>query len=126
MSPDELFNSISEAERAERVKRGLPAHHVLDMTEFPFKYAAPTFKRFASAAAKWAELEQADPGPQSIHAWTRVLMGDYQGADAAMRKLQALVPSQSLAAMRFAELPGSEPAELPLVRGDWPTVPAFL
>jgi hypothetical protein len=125
MSPDELFNSISEAERAERVKRGLPAHHVLDMTEFPFKYAAPTFERFATAAAKWAALEEADPGPQSVHAWTRVLMGDYHGADAAMQKFQALAPSQPLAAMRFSGLPLAEPAELPSVRGHWPTGPAF-
>ena len=125
MTPDELLKSISEAERTERVARGLPPHHVLDMAEFPFCFASKTFKRFAAATAQWASQSPDDPGPQSINAWARVLVGDYAGADAALARFQALMPDQPLAAMRFTSLPGGAPLSLPPVVGKWPDQPAF-
>ncbi len=125
MTPDEFLHSISEAERIARVKRGLPVHHVLDMTEFPFAFAASTFKRFAAAAAQWAKQEPNDPGPHSIDAWARVLMGDYVGADEAIKRFQALRPAEPLTRMRFAEDVPGDPLALPPVEGTWPAGPAF-
>lgn len=125
MTPDEFLTSISDAERSERAKRGLPVHHVLDMAEFPFAFATSTFKRFAAAAAQWAAQEPNDPGPHSINTWARVLMGDYAGADTAIKKFQALSPAQPLTRMRFAESVPGDPVELPAVKGTWPSTPSF-
>ncbi|MCA0201974.1 MAG: hypothetical protein LCH56_14270 [Proteobacteria bacterium] len=125
MTPDEFLHSISEAERGERAKRGLPVHHVLDMAEFPFVFATSTFKRFAAAAMQWANQEPDDPGPHSINTWARVLMGDYVGADKAIKRFQALRPTEPLTRMRFAETVPGEPVALPPVAGAWPVGPAF-
>lgn len=125
MTPDEFLHSISEAERSERARRGLPVHHVLDMAEFPFAFATSTFKRFAAAAAQWAKQEPNDPGPHSIDTWARVLMGDYAGADEAIKRFQALKPNEPLTRMRFSEPVPGEPVALPPVAGAWPAGPAF-
>ncbi len=125
MTPDEFLHSISEAERTERVKRGLPPHHVLDMAEFPFAFATSTFKRFAGAAAQWAAQTPDDPGPHSINTWARVLMGDYAGADEAIKRYQALSPALPMTRMRFAETVPGDPVALPPVTGAWPSGPAF-
>lgn len=125
MTPDGVLDSISDAERAERLKRGLPAYHILDISEFPFLYARPTFKNFARAAKQWAAQAPSDPGAHSINAWARVLMGDYVGADEAMAHYQAGRPTDPFAQMRFAEMPAGAPAEMPAVSGEWPSEPAF-
>lgn len=125
MTPEEFLVSISEAERAERVKRSLPPHHVLDMAEFPFAFAPKTFQRFAAAAAKWAAQMPDDFGAHSINAFARVLLGDYRGADEALKRYAALRPTDAFGGLRFATLPEGEPMELPTVRGQWPSTPSF-
>ncbi|MGE3474524.1 MAG: hypothetical protein AB7H70_01825 [Rhodospirillaceae bacterium] len=124
MTLEELLETASATEREERMKHGLPPAHVLDIAEFPFKFAAPLFKQAFESIAHWVAAMPAEPRVHLFSACANVLSGDYRAADAALEKLRALTKSP-LALMQFGGPVARQPIQLPPVTGTWPREAAF-
>lgn len=124
MTLDELFTAASDRERAERAKRGLPPAHVLDMAEFPFKFAVPELDQFADAVSKLIANEPGNLQARLFGACVSAVKGDYAAADAMLTALMPLTKSP-FALMRFASLIDRTSVPLPAVTGAWPSEPAL-
>jgi len=120
-----IFAKISEIERAQRIKRGLPPDHVLSLAEFPFAFSAKNISGLNAEADSYALANPGNPGGHAIRAFVRVVIGDYAEADASLRRFQELRPELALGQMRFNQYPEASHAELPEVSGSWPKEPAL-
>ncbi|MGE3332736.1 MAG: hypothetical protein AB7I36_03765 [Rhodospirillaceae bacterium] len=119
MTSEELFEAVEAAERAERVKRGLPPTHVLDFAQFPFAYAP-------DALAEFKRIVTEQPNHPFLQACVHLAYGEIDAANDAMERFQQGEPADPKAAMRFGAFP-IPPAimDLPPVVGTYPEDTAY-
>lgn len=117
MSPDELIQLVENAERAERVKRGLPRNHILDWAEYPFAFARAELDEYCRVVLS----SQA----HFFHATAHALRMDFEAANAAMERFQAKHPHDPNATIRFGATPTGSIMNLPDVTGSYPSESAF-
>lgn len=108
-SEEEITLAIEKAERAERIKRGLPPDHLTDFAHFPFAFSEGRQELAAYA------VTAGTPYPRVMAALARK---DYETANACMDELQTAEPSAEKIRMRFGHSPKGMTIRLPLVLGD--------
>lgn len=119
LTSEELFEAVEAAERAERVKRHLPATHLLDFAEFPFAYAREALQEFKNIVLK-------RPEHPFLHACAYLADRDIEAANAAMERYQQASPDEPKAKMRFGAFDfGPSVIELPPVVGSYPEDSAY-
>jgi hypothetical protein len=125
MTPQELMDSISDAERQERIKRGLPPDHLLQWAQFPFAFAKNALRKLDSATAEW--MRQTPLPGEAV--WFRAVAAaahkDYATANKLMDKFQPLVPDKGQGRIRFGAPPPPSTLTLPPVVGEYPKDAAF-
>jgi hypothetical protein len=124
MTLEEALDAITKLERSERVKRGLPPHHVLEWSEFPFAFATKQVGQLLAGVEQAIAQNPANYAAYGIHSFLKALQGDFSRADESMRLFQKAAPLDPIRQIRFTEPPG-ERAALPAVTGSWPTAPSL-
>lgn len=73
-----IMELLPFAERTERLKRGLPPDHVLDMREFPFHFSGADI---AALRTTWNAVKPDDPVRLSLGPAIEFVLGDFAAAD---------------------------------------------
>ncbi len=122
---EEYLTALTAAEMTERGRRNLPTTHVVDMADFPFRYAAGAFEEFIRNGVNAAVQNKDDAYAQMLGVYAAILGGDYARADTFMEVYGAQRKAQPLRAMRFTRRFDVAPVELPPVTGQWPKGPSL-
>jgi hypothetical protein len=125
MNINEYLAALTAAEIKQRTLRGLPRDHVLDMSDFPFRYAADAFQLFIENATQSARQHPDDALAQGLSAYANVLSGKYADADSDLERYNNLNPGEPKGLMRFAKRIDRPQAILPPVSGEWPSKPSL-
>lgn len=125
MTFEELLKSVEDAERAERIKRGLPPDHLTDFAHFPFAFAMEAVAAFDRAAAEWQTREPSAPGAAYYRAMAALAVRDYDAANRFMAQCAALASDDGRERMRFGLEPEPSTFDLPPVSGRYPEGPAL-
>lgn len=121
----DLHQEVTKAEMDERERRGLPVHHVLDMTHFPFFFARGAVEVFNEIIGKLAAENPSLPHLAMSQVMGALARRDYAGANGFMERYGVLAPDDPLARMRFGHTPAGPFVDLPPVQGSYPTAPSF-
>ncbi len=123
---EEYLAALTATEMDERARRGLPTTHVLDMADFPFRYAQAAFKEFIKNGINAARQNAGDVYGQMLGVYASILAGDYGQADAFMDTYSSIgTGNEPLRGMRFTRRVDLAPIELPAIEGHWPTGPSL-
>lgn len=125
MTFEELLKAVEAAERAERVKRGLPPDHLTDFAHFPFAFALGAVADFDQATAEWQTREPNAPGAAYYRAMAALAHRDYAAANRFMAQCAGLARDDGRERMRFGLAPEPSDIELPPVGGRYPDGPAL-
>jgi hypothetical protein len=125
MTPDELAKAVYNAEREERIARGLPPNHLTDWSHFPFKFAEAAVAEFDRVTAK-AFAKEKRSVLYLFRVMAALMKSDYAAANALAEEWQAFAPHDPKAAMRFGLAPLPAEVELPPVIGALPSHPCLL
>lgn len=125
MSPDEFLKAVEAAERAERIKRGLPPDHILKLREFPFTFATDAMASFRDAVSQWHSNDRSAASALYC-AMGAAAQSDFDTANALMEECQSLEHNDGKARLRFGLEPAPSAEHLPEVIGDYPSGGLFL
>src|SRR5262245_39734033 len=125
VKPEQRVEFVEAQERAERIKRGLPPDHLLNLSEFPFAFAFDAVKAFIQSAVEWQAKEPRNPNALVFRAWAAFAQRDYALANKIMDVVQSLCPSEGMARVHFGVAPEVTTVSLPAVSGEYLTDPGF-
>jgi hypothetical protein len=90
-------------ERAERIARGLPPYHVLDMREFPFHFCDA---EIAALRENWTKIPPGESAYLSLGPVVHLILGELPAADGILLQVAAASPKKrapkSYATVRYA------------------------
>lgn len=117
-----LADLVRLREWSKRQGAGLPIHHLLDFSEFPFRYAKQGLNDLEETATSWVASEPTNSEAHVYAGHARQALGDYRGANAAYKLAGKLNPDAHVSNIRLGE-PALSPLTLPSIIGEYPTDP---